>query len=135
MDRRAVACARRNGVIALLGDLDRCLRPGSFDVVTAIAPYVPTPDLRLLRTDVRRHEPRLALDGGVDGLAVVRRVVAAAARLLRPGGWMLVEVGGAQDRALGSTLAVSGFSHPTTWLDEDGDLRGLAARAAAPNRP
>lgn len=134
VDRRAVACARRNGVTTVLGDLGRALRPGSFDVVTAVAPYVPTSDLRLLPTDVRRHEPRLALDGGADGLAVVRRVVASAARLLRPGGWLLVELGGEQDQALRPTVAASRFESAAPWYDEDGDLRGLAARAAGGGR-
>ena len=129
-DRRAAACARRNGVTTLLGDLDQPLRPRSFDVVTAVAPYVPSGDLHLLPADVRRHEPRLALDGGGDGLDVVRRVVAAAARLLRPGGWLLLELGGNQDRALGPTLSASGFSPATPWFDDAGDLRGVAARAA-----
>jgi release factor glutamine methyltransferase len=134
VDRRAAACARRNGVVTLVGDLDRCLRPGSFDVVTAVAPYVPTPDLRFLPADVQRHEPRLALDGGPDGLDVVRRVVASAARLLRPEGWLLVELGGDQDRMLGPTLAEAGFTRVAPWFDEDGDLRGLAARAGSGER-
>jgi release factor glutamine methyltransferase len=127
IDPRAAACARRNGVPTVLGDLGESLRPRSFDLVTAVAPYVPTGDLRLLPADVQRYEPRRALDGGKDGLAVVRRVVAAAARLLRPGGWLVVEVGGEQDRRLGSDLAAAGFEPATTWFDEDGDLRGLMA--------
>jgi release factor glutamine methyltransferase len=133
-DRRAAACARRNGVTTLLGDVDGPLRPGWFDVVTAVAPYVPTGDLHFLPADVQRHEPRLALDGGADGLEVVRRIVAAAARLLRPGGWLLVELGGGQDRALRPTLAASGFSPAIPWFDEDGDLRGLAAQAPGEGR-
>jgi release factor glutamine methyltransferase len=127
-DTRAVACALANGVPALVGDLDAPLRTGAFDVVTAVAPYVPTADLRFLPADVQRYEPRLALDGGTDGLDLVRRVVAAAARLLRPGGWLLVEVGGEQDEALAPPLAAHGLGEVTTWQDEDGDLRGLSAR-------
>ena len=88
LDPRAAACARRNGVRAIVGDLDGPLRSHVFDVVTAVAPYVPTDELRLLPADVRRYEPRIALDGGEDGLDVVRRVVAAGARLLRGGGWL-----------------------------------------------
>ena len=94
-----------------------------------MAPYVPTQELRLLPTDVQRYEPRLALDGGDDGLDLVRRIVASAARILRPGGWLLIEVGGEQDRAVRSTLIESGFSPGTPWFDDDGDLRGLAAQA------
>jgi release factor glutamine methyltransferase len=128
LDPRAAACARRNGVRAIVGDLDDPLRPHAFDVVTAVAPYVPTDELRLLPADVQRYEPTSALDGGPDGLRIVGRVVEAAARLLRTGGWLLLEVGGDQDRALAPTLAGSGFHSVDPWFDEEGDLRGLAAQ-------
>ena len=129
VDSTAVACARRNGVRALVGDLDLPLQPErTFDVVTAVPPYVPTGDLRLLPADVQRYEPRAALDGGTDGLDLARRVVAAASRLLRPGGWLLIELGGSQDEALAPDLAASGFGDVEPWRDDDGELRGLAAR-------
>jgi release factor glutamine methyltransferase len=128
VDPVAVACARRNGVCAVCGELGAPLRTGAFDVVTAVAPYVPTDDLRLLPADVLRYEPRAALDGGPDGLETVRRVVREAARLLRAGGWLLIEVGGDQDRALEPMLTASGFSSTMTWADEEGELRGLATR-------
>jgi release factor glutamine methyltransferase len=127
-DDRAVECAGRNGVHAVCGDLDRPLRSGAFHVVTAVAPYVPLAELRYLPADVQRYEPRAALAGGDDGLDVVRRVVVGAARILVPGGWLLVELGGDQDRVLRPTLDLWGFEAPTSWCDEDGDLRGLAAR-------
>jgi release factor glutamine methyltransferase len=131
LDARAAANARRNGVPALVTDLDAALRSGTtFAVVTAVAPYVPTADLRLLPADVQRHEPRLALDGGGDGLDVVRRVVAVASRRLRRGGWLLVEVGGDHDHELAPDLARAGFHDVTSWRDEDGDLRGLEAQLA-----
>jgi release factor glutamine methyltransferase len=123
LDPRAVAVARRNGVRAAVGDLDGPLRTGAFDVVTAVAPYVPTSALRFVTAD---GEPMLALDGGEDGLDVVRRVVRGAARLLRPGGWFLTELGGDQDRALAGAMA--DFEAIEPWYDEDGDLRGVAAR-------
>jgi release factor glutamine methyltransferase len=127
-DWRAVLCARRNGVAACVGDLHRPLRPQVFDVVTAVAPYVPTGDLHFLPADVQRYEPRSALDGGPDGLSVLRRVVEAAALLLRPGGWLLAELGGDEDEALVPVLTAAGFESEGTWFDEDGDLRGLAAQ-------
>jgi release factor glutamine methyltransferase len=88
---------------------------------------VPTAELRLLPADVQRYEPRLALDGGRDGLALVRRTIGAAAPLLRPGGWLLIEVGDDQDRTLAPTFAAHGFDRLDPWYDEDGDLRGIAA--------
>jgi release factor glutamine methyltransferase len=132
IDRVAAACARRNGVPTVVADLDRALRSGPrFDVVTAVAPYVPTGRLRLLPADVQRYEPRSALDGGTDGLDVVRRVVGAAGRVLHPGGWLLAEVGGEQDAALAPALAAAGFDTVTPWADDDGDLRGVACRLGA----
>jgi release factor glutamine methyltransferase len=131
IDPRAVTCARRNGVAAVRGDLDAPLRSGAFDVVTAVAPYVPRRDIGFLPADVRRYEPRRALDGGDDGLDVVRRVVGGAARLLRTGGWLLVEVGGDQDELLAPSLTAAGFAALVSWRDEDGDLRGIAARLRA----
>jgi release factor glutamine methyltransferase len=127
-DLHAVQCAHRNGVPVVLGDLGRALTPGAFDVVTAVAPYVPTAELRFLPRDVQHFEPRHALDGGDDGLDLVRKIVSTAAELLRPGGWLLVELGGEQDRALAPTLDASGFASMVTWRDDDGDLRGVAAR-------
>ncbi|MHB1138189.1 MAG: N5-glutamine methyltransferase family protein [Microthrixaceae bacterium] len=132
VDPRAAACARDNGVVALAGDVDRALwAPRRADVVTAVCPYVPTGELALLPADVQRHEPRRALDGGADGTALLRRVIAAAAELLRPGGWLLVELGGTQDEVLSATLDAHGFVDTTTWRDAEGELRGLAARSGA----
>ncbi len=130
-DATSVRCARRNGVAAIVADLGEPIRSASVDVVTAVAPYVPTGSLDLLASDVRRFEPRLALDGGDDGLDVVRRAAASAARLLTPGGWFLVEVGGDQDEVLHDVLARLGFDEIEAWYDDDGDLRGVAAQATS----
>ncbi len=143
VDPQAVACARANGVPAVLADLadpvelDPPLRSGCFDVVTAVPPYVPTGELHLLPADVQRYEPWRSLDGGSDGLGVVRRLVASAAGLLRPGGWLMVELGADQDVELAPTLAASGFAVADRWTDDEGDLRGIAARldASPPGTP
>jgi release factor glutamine methyltransferase len=129
VDAAAARGAATNGVPVVVGDLAAPLHlPGAVDVVTAVAPYVPTAARRLLPIDVQRHEPVAALDGGDDGLAVVRRVVAHAAALLRPGGHLLVEVGGEQVEALAPDLARHGFASAEPWHDDDGDLRGVVAR-------
>jgi release factor glutamine methyltransferase len=128
VDRRAAACALRNGIPAVLADLGRGLRSGAFGLVTAVAPYVPTDEMAFLPSDVVRFEPLAALDGGPDGLGVLRRVVSCAARLLRPGGFLLVEVGGEEDEGLAAALEDAGFLSVSSWADEDGDLRGLEAR-------
>lgn len=128
VDHRAAACARRNGVATLVGDLADAVRGHHvFDVVTAVPPYVPTDAIRLLPADVRRHEPVVALDGGADGLDIARHVIAAAGRLLRPGGSVVMEIGGSQDELLATDLASAGFGAVEAWCDEDGDLRGIVA--------
>ena len=120
LDPAAAACARDNGVTVLEGDLDGPLPrhlEGTVDVLTANVPYVPTAALALLPRDVQEHEPRLALDGGADGLDLVRRVLALAPRWLRPGtGRALVEIGPDQAAA---------FPALVPHRDEDGDVRAL----------
>ena len=96
----AVRCARRNlggaGGLVHQGDLydalPRGLR-GRVDLLTANVPYVPSGEVGLLPAEARLHEPRVALDGGADGLAVLRRVTAAAPDWLAPGGHLLFETG------------------------------------------
>ncbi len=128
LDPDAAACARRNGVSVTVSDLDRGLCSRAFDVVSAVAPYVPTGAMHLLPSDVTRFEPRAALHGGHDGLDSVRRLVPGAARLLRRGGWLLAEIGGEQDALVQPILAAAGFGEPTFWRDSEGDLRGVAAQ-------
>jgi release factor glutamine methyltransferase len=126
--RASAVCARRNGVPVMVADLDEALGiDRSFDLVTAVAPYVPSDEIRLLPADVQRYESRVALDGGPDGLDLVRRVIDVGRRRLRPGGWLMIEVGGDQDDRLRPVLAPA-FEMITCWADEDDDLRGMAAR-------
>lgn len=135
VDVRAVACARANGVDAYESDLAAGLPTdvrGLVDVVTAVVPYVPTDALHLLPRDVLAYEPRRALDGGPGGTRDLERAVADAATLLRPGGSLLLELGGDQADALGSALAEHGYQDVERHYDGDGDLRALAARSAGP---
>jgi release factor glutamine methyltransferase len=127
-DPLAVRCAANNGVLSVRGDLCEALASATFDVVTAVAPYVPSRELRFLPADTLRYEPISALDGGTDGLETVRRVVPSAARVLRDGGWLLLEIGGCEDEGVRSDLEKAGFSNVSTWSDQDGDLRGIQAQ-------
>ncbi|MEJ7799851.1 MAG: HemK/PrmC family methyltransferase [Ilumatobacter sp.] len=131
IDIRAVRCARRNGVPAVVSDLAAGLRCRTFDVITAVAPYVPTNELGFLPHDVQRHEPTIALDGGPDGLDIVRQLARAACEALRPGGWLLTEIGGGQAKAVEATLRFAGFEAVTPWSDDDDDVRGVVARLGA----
>jgi release factor glutamine methyltransferase len=98
VDPVALDCARRNvphGTVHrsdLYAALPDALR-GRVDVLAANAPYVPTDRLALMPPEARDHEPLAALDGGADGLEVLRRVVADARRWLAPGGHLLTELG------------------------------------------
>jgi release factor glutamine methyltransferase len=116
LDPGALAWARRNaarhGVELLAGDLDDPLPrdlAGRVQVLTANVPYVPSDQIDLLPRDVRDHEPRLALDGGPDGLDVLRRVAALAPRWLAPGGVLLSEIAEDQGGAAVGTLAAAGL--------------------------
>lgn len=98
VDPAAVASARRNIPPAvgqvyegdLFEPLPTTLR-GRIDTLLANVPYVPTGEIELLPAEARVHEARVALDGGADGLDVLRRVTAAAPRWLAPGGHLLFE--------------------------------------------
>ena len=98
IDPAAVRCARRNvaphGGHAHEGDLFDALPAGlrgRVDILAANVPYVPTGEVPLLPSEARDHEPLVALDGGTDGLDVLRRVAAEAPEWLAPGGCLLVE--------------------------------------------
>ncbi len=93
----AVENAVKNGVSErvtfLEGDLFAPLAAGQrFDIIASNPPYVRTDELAGLDADVRRYEPRLALDGGADGLDLVRRILTAAPAWLKPGGWLMLEI-------------------------------------------
>lgn len=81
-----------------------------FDIVTANPPYVPTGDIAGLMADVRDFEPRGALDGGEDGLDLVRRIVAEAPAFLVPGGVLALEIGAGESGATRALLEARGFS-------------------------
>ena len=130
IEERAVACAKANGVEAYLGDLFAPFPPtleGRVDVVVGVVPYVPTPELPLLQRDTFAFESPLAYDGGPDGSEILRRVLADAKRFLCPGGALLLELGGGQDRALRSDLARLGYTDVSVLHDEEGDVRGIEA--------
>jgi release factor glutamine methyltransferase len=129
-DSRAVTCARANGVDAYLGDLFAAVPPsflGETHVVVAVVPYVPSTEFHLLPGDTLRFEDPSHYDGGPDGADLLRRVVTGAPGFLRPGGAVLLELGGDQAEVLRPTLERLGYSSLQTWSDEDGDARGLEA--------
>jgi len=130
VDPRAVTCARANGVEAHLGDLFAAVPPdlrGTTDVVVAVVPYVPGPELHLLPRDTLRFEDASHYDGGSDGTDVLCRVLTEAPRFLRPGGAVLLELGGDQADVLRPLMDRLGYVSIETWSDEDNDPRGVLA--------
>lgn len=117
IDPAAVRCARRNVTPAgghvyegdLYEPLPTALR-GRVDVLVANVPYVPAEDVGLLPPEARLHEPRVALDGGADGLGVLRRVAAGASGWLVPGGCLLVETSERQAGEAVEAVAGSGLT-------------------------
>jgi release factor glutamine methyltransferase len=131
LDGTSARCARTNGVEVFEGFLDdplpRTLERG-VDVLTAVVPYVPTGALHLLPRDVQTFEPRLALDGGMEGTDLLVEVVRRSTRWLRPGGWLLLELGGDQAESIGGLLEELGFEEPDVMFDEDGHPRAICAQ-------
>jgi release factor glutamine methyltransferase len=131
IDEGAAECARRNGIEVYTGDLDDPLPrelEGRVDVMTSVVPYVPTDSLRLLPRDVLAFEPRVALDGGPGGTELLLEVVRRSGRWLRPGGWLLLELGGEQTGPAGRLLGERGFGGIEIAADEEGDPRSISAR-------
>jgi release factor glutamine methyltransferase len=87
---------------------------GRVDALVCNPPYIPSADLADLPEEVRAHEPREALDGGPDGLAVHRHIIGDASLYLRPGALLALEVGGVRDqsRAVAGLMAAAGSFRP-----------------------
>lgn len=114
LDRVAARCARRNvpGGRVHVGDLFDALPAslrGRVDVLVANGPYVPSSKVALLPPEARVHEPLLSLDGGPDGLDVLRRVITGAPEWLAPGGSVLVETSEEQASAAADAVVAAGL--------------------------
>jgi release factor glutamine methyltransferase len=100
-------------------DLGSALAAGMFDLVISNPPYVPARDAHSIQREVRDHEPAVALYGGDDGLDIYRRLVPEARRLLRPGGWLIMELG------FGAGDAVRAMLNGWGEIDLRDDLAGI----------
>lgn len=136
VDPVAVACAARNlapvGGSAVVGDLADALPLsllGSAAVIVANVPYVPSAAVALMPPESRDHEPRGTVDGGADGLDLLRRVAAVAPTWLRPGGVLFSEV--SQDQASAAAAAftaaglIAGLHH-----DDERETTAVSGRRA-----
>ena len=129
----AIAVARRNA--ARLGLADRAafavgdwLNPiatGSADLIVANPPYIPRDVIPSLEPEVSGYDPALALDGGADGLAAYRRLGPDLARVLRPGGKAILEIGEEQDLIVSRILRDAGMNVSAVRQDLSGTTRCL----------
>ena len=140
---KALAVARGNAAEHKVGDritflegdlyepLVRMAAPTLFHVIAANPPYIPTAEIEKLPPTIRDHEPRLALDGGPDGLAFHRRIIAGARQLLYPAGLLIMEMQFDQGPALHSALAAAAhFTNLRTIRDAAGHPRCVVATLA-----
>ena len=125
IDPAAVACARRNlapvGGQVYAGDLYEPLPGrlrGRVSVIAANVPYVPTEAVTLMPPEARVYEPLVALDGGPDGLDVLRRAAVGAAAWLMPGGHLLIETASGQAEIAAAAFAAAGL-RATVARDEE----------------
>jgi release factor glutamine methyltransferase len=133
----AAAIARAN--IAALGlgdrvtvavsDLFAALAPTRADLIVSNPPYLPTGVVDTLAPEITDHEPRAAIDGGPDGLDVIRRLIADAPRWLRPGAALVLETaGGDQADAVEALMRTAGFTGMAARRDLAGTVRFVAGR-------
>ncbi len=137
IDPAALACARTNA--AALGLARRAaficgdwLAPigGRFDMIISNPPYIASAVIAELQAEVRRFDPRLALDGGKDGLNCYRRIITGLPAMMKAGGMVLLEIGAGQEHAIRWLLAQAGLHHDPdrdTFRDLNGHIRGLRA--------
>jgi release factor glutamine methyltransferase len=123
--------ADRNGVAdrvnCLVGDIAD-LPSGPFEMIVSNPPYIPTADCEELMPEVRDYEPRLALDGGDDGLMAYRQLAVQSGKTLVPGGWLLVEVGVGQAADVAALFKAAGLTEINQRKDYSGIPRVVMAR-------
>jgi release factor glutamine methyltransferase len=111
-----------------LADLTSCFAPRSFDLIVSNPPYVPAADQSGLQREVRDYEPHVALFAGPTGLEIYERLIAEAARVLRPNGWLMVELGYNSLEPVKRMLDSSPWNEIAVQPDLAGLPRVLAAR-------
>jgi release factor glutamine methyltransferase len=136
---RAILVAKENARIQgvsgnirfLVGDLFPPLKEGRFlfDLILSNPPYVPSSKIATLPREIAEFEPRIALDGGPDGLGFFRRIVTGSVLFLKDGGWLMLEIGEGQREAVAEMIRNTGvFTSPSIIRDHSGADRIIRAR-------
>ncbi|MCC8065887.1 MAG: peptide chain release factor N(5)-glutamine methyltransferase [Clostridiales bacterium] len=143
ISEEALATARENArklqaeVCFLRSDLLSAFRPEDcsrdpvrirFDMIVSNPPYIRTDVIEELSDEVRLHEPRTALDGGKDGLDFYRRIIRDSGECLRPGGWLLLEIGYDQGQDVSGLMIQNGFLDVAVTKDLSGNDRVVSGR-------
>lgn len=136
LSMEALVTARANAEAAGVADRARFVRgsyaealaPGRFDAIVSNPPYIASAEIDTLDEEVRRHDPRLALDGGADGLDAYRAIAPRAATALAPGGLLALEIGWRQAAAVTALIATHGFERIAIVADLAGRDRVVTAR-------
>jgi release factor glutamine methyltransferase len=137
VSKEALAVAKENAILNkvdsriqfLEGDGFGALsKEQRFDLIVSNPPYIPTAEIATLDPEVRDHDPRLALDGGVDGLDFYRRLAGEAGDYLKPNGRLMVELGAGQAPAVQDFLVAQKWIVEAVKADYNGHQRVLAAR-------
>ena len=131
----ALTVARRNAekhgavIEFLTGSLCSPVVGRSFDLIVSNPPYIPTADIEGLEDEVRKYDPRTALDGGGDGLDIYRALIPASGVHLNRRGWLLVEIGIGQGNDVKQLFRDTGsFDEPVTARDPGGIERVIGAQ-------
>ncbi len=129
ISEKAIEVARENAhrlvgqkVVFEKGDLWQPVT-GKFNAIVSNPPYIPSAEVEKLETEVKDHEPRLALDGTEDGLFFYREITAHAVEYLNDGGWLLVEIGYDQGQAVHDLFLAGGFKDVEVIKDLPGKDR------------
>jgi release factor glutamine methyltransferase len=105
--------------------------PGPFDLIVSNPPYIARAEIAGLDSEVRDYDPKLALDGGIDGLDAYRAIAGDARRLLAPGGRLIVELGAGQEQAVRALFGDVGLKVTGVRADLAGIPRALSAAVAS----
>jgi release factor glutamine methyltransferase len=113
----------------LLAPFDALALKGKTDIITCNPPYISSKKVAAMAQAISDHEPAMAFDGGPFGVTILQRTINDAAEYLKPGGWLLFEVGAGQGKPLQKMVDRSGFySRIETGLDSDEQVRVIAAQ-------